>query len=292
MIEEKLLSYFAKPSITKVVYAGSAILVWIFGLIFGLSTLLLLVTTTENKVARKHTSTNVLQNVELITKKEIIKACTIDSFRIITCMSPRIASKTVLEPYFELNFTYPPEIYEGDTGEISLKAQQRSNLQLSTPNHSGIVQIKLLSGKGLSFVRDKINVAIGDVNPKLVHFESKEVAKKADKKVLVQGRLLPISNSKDIVKEDGTAFSDLGSFDIRVLPKEVIFGLTESTLKGIQMLFGALGIPALLLFGVTLFANKFAPKKNESNKSSPQIILPIEDHRIPRKSSGRKKTRR
>lgn len=279
MFAPEIVFLLARPNITRWVYGTTAIL----GLLFATISLIVATSKPIEKNAIPLESKNVWLEAK-ISKEEQVQNCSKDSFGKITCEEPRTVTKIVSEPFFNLRVIYPPAVYEEDTGEVQIFAEQQSTHVLATSNPTNTVEVKLQSGKGITFVQDAFPVAVGDKKPRLSYFESDKISTEVLKRILIQGRIPPpIDKTKSIPKAN-YQFSDLGSFEVRILPKEMIFGLTESTLKGVQMLFGAMGIPALLLFGVTFFANRIAPKEKQRDNEGSRIILPGEGKRITRRS--------
>jgi hypothetical protein len=259
MIAEKIIIYLTDRKIKYLVYALTALVI----AIFGAASLILTLDEKLPETSLPFDTKRVCLSAKVkITEKEREifdpREELIPPFY--AQKIPRYTTKTIRKTFCHLDLRYPLEIYEEDTCEISIVATKRdlySNHVLFIEPQLDIIQIKFLCGKSLVFIPDTLTIPFHWPNPHLAYFESERVSKPVDKKVLIQGRLI----SSDFTTETDLnnkkpPFENLGNIEIRIHPKKIIFGMTESTLKGIQMLFGALGVPAILLSIVTFLAKK------------------------------------
>ena len=103
------------------------------------------------------------------------------------------------------------------------------------------VEIQMVS-QSLKFAPKSVELAVGTATPRLSTFEAPKANQIQKKLVLIQARLKGPVNASDAAKA-APAFFDVGNLTVLVHPREVLFGLTESTVKAIQTLLSALGIP-------------------------------------------------
>lgn len=284
MISDEILTYLALPRIRKAVYFLTALVAAIFGAVSSLLSLNEIFP--ESALLLKTKSVWLSAYIEKTEEEREYFSTQEPITNYFAYKIPRFITRTVKRPFYRLDLHYPVEIYAEDTGEINITASKESIHPLAIKPQPDSIQIRFLSSKSLIFIPDTVIIPFRQSNPHLAYFESEEVAKPLDKKVLIQGRLI---SSDSIMKTDSNKkapFKDLGGLEIRIIPKTIIFGMTEATLKGIQMLFGALGIPAILLLIVTFIVNKMVQKRNLKEDEHPRIIIPGEKgHHKTRRSS-------
>jgi len=291
MIGDEILTYLSHQKIKYRVYALTAFVT----AIFGVSWFLLSLTETLPETALPFDTKRVWisAKVKIIEEEQEFVAPIEPIPGVFALRLPKFTTKTVRRTFYRLDLRYPVDIYEEDTGEISIVASKTSKYPLAIEPRPNIIQIKFLSSKSLIFMPDTVTIPFHRPNPHLAYFESERVTKPVDKKVLIQGRLI---SSDSIKKTDlnniKVPFKDLGIMEIRINPKEIIFGMSESTLKGINMLSGALGIPAILLSIITFMITRIALKGNVKEDKHSRIIIPGEEgHRRTKRSSRHGKPR-
>lgn len=264
---QTVATFLTRQNVSRAVYAITGLLVVLLGLVTSFRSL----APTGKTLGPQETTPIVVQADVVIA--ETVRVCNPAGPGLPLTCAEKIVSKTFRQPFVRIHITYPTAVFEQDASEMRFaleKVADKIPAQNPPPDR---VEVQVVS-QSLSFAPKTVELTLGTETPRLMTFEAPKVDQVQKKLVLVQARLKNLPEAA-VGPGSEAGFFDVGNLNVYVHPRQVLFGLTEATLKALQMLFSALGVPAIAVFVITFIANRY-DKKNSSSKPTdePKIIVP------------------
>jgi len=211
--------------------------------------------------------------VSVITEQRVpVPKCTQRGFKIVCKNTMQL--RKIDTPLFQLNLTHPEKLYRNSTGEITVTVVGLNLVEGDKDQNEGNEELLadlLVFSKHFSFIPDsKSSISLILGNSQILHFDANGKESDGLRKILVQSKL-----KKALDNFPRSSEWSRESIDIEVVPPPIFLGLNESTLKGIQILSAGLGLPALILFFLTFYFNRWRDKKEKQVKNDEsRIIVP------------------
>lgn len=167
-------------------------------------------------------------------------------------------------PIIKLEITHPSNIQIGDTGEILV-----TPVLIKKNNAADKVSINFIANSFVFLPKSPLIFESNSTIPQSVIFEAKSTG---NKKINVRSELLvKVENSEK--EEVNKVLGANSTLAIEVIPLPVVLGMSESTLKGVQLLSATIGLPALILLFLNVYI-KNREKVSDKTKEGSNIILP------------------
>jgi len=227
----------------------------------------------DSKVIRPGPVVTSESEISISTQKVVNKLVCNSVFGQKVCTkTPRVVVHKL--PVIKLEISHPTNIQLGDTGEILITPVFIKKNNDIDGKKGGMSAVETVSVSFIASSFDflpKLPLAFenNSVIPQYVIFEAKSVG---NKKINVRSEMLVkvVGTEKEEVKKVLGANSALA---IEVMPLPVVLGMSESTLKGVQLLSAAIGLPALMLLLLSMYIKK-REKTSDKVKEGSNIILP------------------